>query len=208
MIRNPKILLVYPPNQLMDIEVPRPDGSLGLLYLASALQRAGFETDVLDVSVGNADDELTETFYRAVRQPNGLIRIGMSQERLREFIAKGGYACVGINSNFTAQTRMALEVAAIAKSGSADIKVIVGGVNARNLAKCFLDSDHVDAVCLTEAEKIIVNKNTIPYDTRSPFDPSGIRIGTAAVTTSGMKEKDIIKIAIKIDKILKKHANH
>ncbi|KKS96863.1 hypothetical protein A3B05_01155 [Candidatus Giovannonibacteria bacterium RIFCSPLOWO2_01_FULL_43_160] len=156
MIRNPKILLVYPPNQLMDIEVPRPDGSLGLLYLASALQRAGFETDVLDVSVGNADDELTETFYRAVRQPNGLIRIGMSQERLREFIAKGGYACVGINSNFTAQTRMALEVAAIAKSGSADIKVIVGGVNARNLAKCFLDSDHVDAVCLTEAEKIIV----------------------------------------------------
>ncbi|KKT59620.1 MAG: Serine hydroxymethyltransferase [Candidatus Giovannonibacteria bacterium GW2011_GWA1_44_25] len=61
---------------------------------------------------------------------------------------------------------------------------------------------------LLEAEKIIVNKNTIPYDTRSPFDPSGIRIGTAAVTTSGMKEKDIIKIAIKIDKILKKHANH
>ena len=54
-----------------------------------------------------------------------------------------------------------------------------------------------------EAEKIIVNKNTIPFDTRSPFDPSGIRIGTAAATTQGMKEKDMAKIAQKIDKILK-----
>jgi len=55
---------------------------------------------------------------------------------------------------------------------------------------------------LLEAEKIIVNKNTIPYDARSPFDPSGIRIGTVAVTTAGMKEKDMMKIAEKIDKIL------
>ncbi len=58
---------------------------------------------------------------------------------------------------------------------------------------------------LLEAKKIIVNKNTIPYDTRSPFDPSGIRIGTTAVTTQGMKEKDMIKIAKKIDKILRAH---
>ena len=55
---------------------------------------------------------------------------------------------------------------------------------------------------LLETEKIIVNKNTIPYDARSPFDPSGIRIGTPAVTTQGLKEKDMIKIAEKIDKIL------
>ena len=55
---------------------------------------------------------------------------------------------------------------------------------------------------LLEAEKIIVNKNTIPYDTRSPFDPSGIRIGTPAATTQGMKEKDMIKIAARIDEVL------
>ena len=71
-----------------------------------------------------------------------------------------------------------------------------------------ISSDRSINLKLIPQIKIIVNKNTIPYDTRSPFDPSGIRIGTAAVTTSGMKEKDIIKIAIKIDKILKKHANH
>jgi glycine hydroxymethyltransferase len=50
---------------------------------------------------------------------------------------------------------------------------------------------------------IIVNKNTIPFDARKPFDPSGIRIGTPTVTTLGMKEKDMKKIAEKIDKILK-----
>ena len=54
-----------------------------------------------------------------------------------------------------------------------------------------------------EKAGIIVNKNTIPGETRSPVDPSGIRIGTAAETTLGRKEKDMIKIARKIDVILR-----
>lgn len=55
-----------------------------------------------------------------------------------------------------------------------------------------------------EKAGIIVNKNTIPFDTRSPMDPSGIRLGTAAQTTRGAKERDVKKIAETIDTILKK----
>lgn len=54
-----------------------------------------------------------------------------------------------------------------------------------------------------EKAGIIVNKNTIPFDTRSPVDPSGIRLGTAAETTRGKKEGDMVQIARRIDKILR-----
>ncbi len=57
---------------------------------------------------------------------------------------------------------------------------------------------------LLEKRGIIVNKNTIPFETRTPVDPSGIRIGTPAVTTIGMKEKDMKILAGRIDQILKK----
>ena len=56
---------------------------------------------------------------------------------------------------------------------------------------------------ILEKANIIVNKNTIPNETRSPMDPSGIRLGTAAETTRGKREKDMIAIARKIDKVLR-----
>lgn len=49
---------------------------------------------------------------------------------------------------------------------------------------------------------IIVNKNVLPYDSRAPSDPSGIRIGTPAVTTRGMKERDMVRLAKKITSAL------
>jgi glycine hydroxymethyltransferase len=54
-----------------------------------------------------------------------------------------------------------------------------------------------------EKAGIIVNMNTIPQDPRGVMDPSGIRLGTAAETTRGKKEKDFILIADKIDKVLR-----
>lgn len=58
-----------------------------------------------------------------------------------------------------------------------------------------------------EAQGIIVNKNTIPYDPRPPVDPSGIRLGTPSLTTRGMKEKEMKEIAKMIDAVLARGEN-
>jgi len=49
---------------------------------------------------------------------------------------------------------------------------------------------------------ITVNKNMVPFDSRSPFQTSGIRVGTPAITTRGVKESDIVKIVEFIDEVL------
>ncbi len=54
---------------------------------------------------------------------------------------------------------------------------------------------------LVEAD-ITVNKNMVPFDSRSPFQTSGIRVGTAAITTRGLKEDDMPKIVDLIDRVI------
>lgn len=100
-------------------------------------------------------------------------------------------------------------------------------LNADHMAKCMADlgfrivsggtDNHLFLVDLTpknvtgneaqialEASGIMVNKNLIPFDTRSPNIASGIRIGTPAVTTRGMKEKEMEIICEMIDAVLKR----
>jgi len=59
---------------------------------------------------------------------------------------------------------------------------------------------------LVKAE-ITVNKNMVPFDDKSPFITSGIRVGTAAITTRGLVEKDMETIVALIDKVLTDHTN-
>lgn len=54
---------------------------------------------------------------------------------------------------------------------------------------------------------ITINKNMVPFDTKSPFVTSGMRVGTAAVTTRGLKEEDMVKIVNLIDRALTNHTN-
>ncbi|TSC59745.1 MAG: glycine hydroxymethyltransferase [Parcubacteria group bacterium LiPW_15] len=58
-----------------------------------------------------------------------------------------------------------------------------------------------------EKSGIIANKNTIPYDPRTPVDPSGIRLGTPTLTTRGMKEKEMKIVAKLITDVLLKNKN-
>ena len=59
-----------------------------------------------------------------------------------------------------------------------------------------------DAANLLEEAGITVNKNSIPYDPAGPFKPSGIRLGTPAITTRGMKEKEMRQIAAWINQVI------
>ncbi len=54
---------------------------------------------------------------------------------------------------------------------------------------------------------ITINKNMVPFDDKSPMVTSGIRVGTAAMTTRGLKESDMEQIVVYIDKVLMNHDN-
>lgn len=80
-------------------------------------------------------------------------------------------------------------------SGGTDNHLILLNVKVKGLTG--KEAEHaLDAVGIT------VNKNTIPFDTESPFVTSGVRLGTAAVTTRGMKEAEMDMIAALIDDTL------
>jgi RpiB/LacA/LacB family sugar-phosphate isomerase len=80
-------------------------------------------------------------------------------------------------------------------SGGTDNHLMLVDVGAKNLTG--KDSQ----IALDEAG-ITVNKNTIPFEMRSPFQASGIRLGTPAVTTRGMKETEMAAIADMIAEVL------
>ncbi|GAC1388021.1 MAG: serine hydroxymethyltransferase [Candidatus Saccharimonadales bacterium] len=87
--------------------------------------------------------------------------------------------------------------------------LVTGGTD-NHLLLIDLTNKHVSGA---EAERalgkagITVNKNTVPFDPRSPFDPSGIRLGTPALTTRGMKESEMIQIASWIDEAITYHSD-
>ena len=59
-----------------------------------------------------------------------------------------------------------------------------------------------------EKADITINKNMVPFDTRSPFQTSGVRIGTPAITSRGFVEKDMVDIVALIDTVLASCSEH
>lgn len=162
-----KGIIIYPPNQLMDIETPRPDGSLGPLYLASYLEKEGYEVDILDASVGASEHTLENTFYFNRKLPNGLTMIGMEFEDIANYVCRKKFDFVAISSNFTPQTNMAINTAKHIKKLIPSLPIFAGGVNARALSERFLMSNYFDGICLTEGELIFPRmiKDFIEFNT-------------------------------------------
>jgi len=84
-------------------------------------------------------------------------------------------------------------------------KLVSGGTDNHLMLVDFTGSDITGKVAERTLEDagITVNKNAVPFDTRSPFVTSGIRIGTPATTTRGLKEPEMIQVADWIDRALK-----
>ncbi len=80
-------------------------------------------------------------------------------------------------------------------SGGTDTHLMLADVTPKGLTG-------QEAETILDEVGITVNKNMIPFDKRTPFDPSGIRIGTPALTTRGMKEQEMIDIAQTMIKLL------
>ncbi len=83
-------------------------------------------------------------------------------------------------------------------------KLVSGGTDNHLMLMDLSEKDFTgkDAEIALDAAGITVNKNTVPFETRSPFITSGIRIGTAALTTRGMKEDDMRTVGGFITKVL------
>lgn len=85
-------------------------------------------------------------------------------------------------------------------SGGTDNHLMLIDLRSKNLTGKIAEESLIKA-------DITINKNMVPFDTQSPMVTSGMRIGTPAVTTRGLKEKDVIKVVDLIDEALQKPAD-
>lgn len=93
--------------------------------------------------------------------------------------------------------------------GAKGYRIISDGTD-NHLMLIDLRSKHLTGKQAEEAlikADITINKNMVPFDTQSPFVTSGMRIGTPAITTRGLKEKDVVKVVDLIDEVLKAPEN-
>ncbi|WP_333865753.1 serine hydroxymethyltransferase [Sphingobacterium sp.] len=90
-----------------------------------------------------------------------------------------------------------------------DYKIISGGTDNHLMLVDLRNKDisGKEAEAVLGKAGITTNKNMVPFDTRSPFVTSGVRFGTAAITTRGIKENEIVQIGELIDEALKNASN-
>lgn len=111
-----------------------------------------------------------------------------------------------LNENFTSYGKQVIKNAATMAQAlvSKGYNIVSGGTDNHclliDLRSKNLSGKEADSV-LIKAD-ITVNKNMVPFDDKSPFVTSGIRVGTAALTTRGLKENDMEKIVDLIDQVL------
>ena len=172
-------------------------------------------------------DFVTSTTHKSLRGPRGGIILctkehakkidsnvfpGIQGGPLMHVIAAKA-ACFGeiLNTDFKAYSQQVVDNAAAMAARLAEhgYRIVSGGTDNHlmlvDLRPAGIDGD-IAQNALDESG-ITVNKNSIPFDTAGPFKPSGIRIGTPAVTTRGMKVADVEQVADFIHEALQNRDN-
>jgi glycine hydroxymethyltransferase len=197
--------------------------SVGAYYLADIAHEAGLVAGGVNKSPFPHADVVTMTTHKTLRGPRGALIFSRlhatsnkRQAELPELINKAVFPGIqgGPHNHTIAGIAAALEEAQGEPFKEYALQVVK---NAQVLAKIFMEEDlkvvsggtdkhlilldlrpqtlsgWVAAWALEEAG-IIVNRNTVPGETASPFYPSGLRLGTPFLTTQGMKEKEMLEV--------------
>lgn len=188
---------------------------VGAYSLADISHIAGLVATGLHQNPVKYCDVVMTTTHKTLRGPRGAIIL--CREELAEKIDKAVFPGVqgGPHENTIAGKAICLEIAktpafkkymqqvvknaqtlaeVLAKEG---FKICTGGTDTHLILADLTPVKITGQQAETALEKcgIIVNKNMVPGDPRKPLDPSGIRLGTPAVTTRGMKEKEMKELA-------------
>jgi glycine hydroxymethyltransferase len=197
--------------------------SIGAYHLADISHISGLVATGLHPHPFPDADIITTTTHKILRGPRGAL-IMTNDADLAQRIDKAVFPGLqgGPHNNNIAGIAIALEDAlkpeytdyckqvilnakALAKAMQDRGFEIVSGGTENHLLLVDLRNKNIDGDTLSKALNTVnieTNKNTIPFDTASPFKPNGIRLGTPAVTTLGLKEQDMETIAEFISQVV------
>ncbi len=195
---------------------------VGAIFAADIAHIAGLVAAGVHPSPVPVADVVSTTTHKTLRGPRGgmLLCTAAHQKAIDRAVFPGlqggphnhttaGIA-VALREAATAEFKnYAQQIVANAKALAAALvergfSLVTGGTD-NHLILCDLTSKNVSgkiAAKALDAAGIELNYNSVPFDTRKPFDPSGIRLGTAAVTSRGMKEPEMKLIAAWMDQVV------
>ncbi len=195
---------------------------VGAIFAADITHIAGLVAAGVHPSPVPVADVVSTTTHKTLRGPRGgmLLCTAAHQKAIDRAVFPGLQG--GPHNHTTAGIAIALreaataefkkyahQIVANAKALAAALvergfSLVTGGTD-NHLILCDLTSKNVSgkiAAKALDAAGIELNYNSVPFDPRKPFDPSGIRLGTAAVASRGMKEAEMKQIAAWMDQVV------
>lgn len=227
---KPKIILVGYSSYSREIDYARIKNiadEVGAITMADIAHIAGLIAGGTMNNPTPLFDIVTTTTHKTLRGPRG--GMIMCKEKFAKDIDKAVFPGLqgGPHENNVAAKAVAFKEALepefklYAEQIKKNAKILEEEFTKRNYKICFGKTENhlllldittkglsgKEAQIALDKAGITVNKNMIPDDTRSPFDPSGIRLGTPALTTRGMKEEEMKKVVEFFDKVISNYQN-